>query len=129
MVDRRPVEPGDLVVLAVGVVVAPLSAAELVTSQQQWYARREQQSRKKRPLLPSAQREHVGIAGWPLSSAVPRAVVVGAVAVVLCVGLVVLVVVGDQVGQREAVVHGDEVDRRGGSAAFIGVVVDVSRTA
>src|SRR6478752_5534179 len=122
MVDRRPVEPADLVVLAVGVVVAPLSAAELVTSQQQWYARREQQSRKKRPLLPSAQREHVGIAGWPLSSAVPRAVV-------LCVGLVVLVVVGDQVGQREAVVHGDEVDRRGGSAAFIGVVVDVSRTA
>ena len=34
------------------------------------------------------------------------------VAVVLAVGRVVLVVVGDQVGQREAVVRGDVVDRR-----------------
>ena len=40
-----------------------------------------------------------------------------AVAVVLAVGLVVLAVVGDQVAQREAVVRGDEVERRRGRAA------------
>ena len=37
---------------------------------------------------------------------------VGAVAIVLAVGLVVLVVIGHEVVQGEAVVRGDEVDRR-----------------
>ena len=54
-----------------------------------------------------------------LGPAVPRPVVVGAVAVVLEVGLVVLVVVRDEVGEREPVVRGDEVDRRGGPAAVV----------
>ena len=47
-------------------------------------------------------------------SGLPRrssSVVAFAVAVVLAVGLVVFVVVGDQVAQREPVVAGDEVDR------------------
>ena len=57
----------------------------------------------------------------PLDAAVPGAVVVGAVAVALEVGLVVLLVVGDEVGQREAVVRGDEVDR-GGRVAAVGLV-------
>ena len=52
-----------------------------------------------------------------------RPVVVGAVAVVLAVGLVVLVVVGDQVAQGEAVVGGHEVDRRERQPAVVGVQV------
>ncbi len=51
-----------------------------------------------------------GVVGRPFDAAVPRQVVVVAVAVVLAVGLVVLLVVGNQVLQREAVVRGDEVD-------------------
>ena len=49
-----------------------------------------------------------------LDAVVPRAVVVAAVAVLLPVGRVVLVVVGHQVREREAVVGGDVVDRRAG---------------
>src|SRR6202008_1121468 len=56
-----------------------------------------------------------GIAGRAFGAAVPRAVVVGAVPVVLGVGLVVLVVVGDQVGEGEPVVAGGEVDRSDGA--------------
>ena len=63
-------------------------------------------------LLARAQREDLGIVGRALDAAVPRAVVVGAVLAVLEVVLVVLLVVGDEVGEREAVVRGDEVDRR-----------------
>ena len=54
---------------------------------------------------------HGRVVGRPLGAAVPRPVVVAAVGAVLAVGLVVLAVVGDQVGEREAVVAGDEVDR------------------
>ena len=46
-------------------------------------------------------------------------VAVAAVAVVLAVGLVVLVVVAREVGEREAVVGGDEVDRGRGPAVAV----------
>ena len=52
-----------------------------------------------------------------LDAGVPGAVVVAAVLVVLPVGVVVLLVVGDEVPEREAVVAGDEVDAGRGSAA------------
>ncbi len=106
----RPVEPGDLVVLAVGVVVAALRAADLVAAEQHRHALRQQQRGQQVALLACPQREHLGVVGRSLDAAVPRAVVVLAVAVVLAVGLVVLLVVGDEVAQREAVVRGDEVD-------------------
>jgi hypothetical protein len=64
-----------------------------------------------------------GSVARPLDAAVPRAVVALAVAVALAVGLVVLVVVGHQVAQGEAVVGGDEVDRRDRLAAAVGVEV------
>src|SRR5690606_15547079 len=51
--------------------------------------------------------------------AVPAPVVVGAVAVVLAVGLVVLAVVGDEVVEREPVVAGDEVDALLGLAPLV----------
>src|SRR5205085_2509023 len=76
-------------------------------------------------LLAPAQRQHAAVVGVALGARVPGAVVVGAVPVVLAVGLVVLVVVGDQVAEGEAVVGGDEVDRRVGPAAV--ALVEVRR--
>jgi hypothetical protein len=72
---------------------------------------REQQRAQQVASLPRPQSDDLGVIGWALHAAVPRAVVVGAVTVVLEVGLVVLVVIGDEVGEREPVVGGDEVDR------------------
>ena len=63
----------------------------------------------------------VGIVGRALGAVVPRSVVRFAVVAVLAVGLVVLVVVRHEVAQREAVVGGDEVDRRGRPAG-VGLV-------
>jgi class I fructose-bisphosphate aldolase len=68
----------------------------------------------------NAQLEHLRIVGLALDAAVPRAVVVGAVAAVLAVGVVVLLVVGDEVGEREAVVGRDQVDRGGRSRLVAG---------
>ena len=86
---------------------------------------REDQRGEEVALLAVAQRVDLRVVGLALDAAVPRAVVVGPVAVVLEVGLVVLVVVGDEVAQREAVVRGDEVDRRERVAAV--VLVEVAR--
>ena len=64
------------------------------------------------------------VVGLPLDAVVPGAVVVRPVAVVLEVGGVVLLVVGDEVAQGEAV-RGDEVDARERPAAV--VLVEVAR--
>ena len=79
-----------------------------------------QQGRHQVRGLAAPQREHLRVVGLALDAVVPRPVVVGAVAVVLAVGLVVLVVVGDQVAQGEPVVGGDEVDRGVRRAPVVG---------
>ena len=120
-----PVDPGDLVVLRVSVVVALLRAAQLVAVQQHRHALAEQQRRDEVALLSRAQRVHHRIVGRALDAEVHRSVVVGAVLAVLAVGLVVLVVVADQIAQREAVVRGHEVDR--GDGATPGMLVEIRR--
>ena len=107
---QGPVQPGKLVVLAIGVVVPALAVAQLVAAAEHGNALRQQHRGQQVALLPLAQRQHMGVAGRPLHPAVPAQIVVGAVAVVLAVGLVVFVVVADQVFQGEAVVAGHEVD-------------------
>src|SRR6201996_4484822 len=120
-----PVHPGDRVVLAVGVVVAALGAADLVPAQQHGHALGQQQRADQVAPLAGPQVVDGRVVGRALGPAVPGPVVVGAVPVVLAVGLVVLVVVGDQVVDGEAVVRGDEVDRRGRAPAV--VLVQVGR--
>ena len=55
LVDVVPVEPRDLVVLAVGVVVPALRAADLVAAEQHRNALREEQRRQDVALLPRSQ--------------------------------------------------------------------------
>jgi hypothetical protein len=81
VVAQRPVEPGDLVVLAPAVVVAPLRAVDLVAAQQHRRALGEEQRGEEVALLAAAQLVDLGIVGLALHAVVPRAVVVGPVAV------------------------------------------------
>src|SRR5687767_1573624 len=110
----HPAQPGDLVVLAVGVVVAALAAAELVAGEDHRRALGEEQRRQHVLHLPLAQPAHRLVVGTPLGAVVPGAVVRMPVLVALAVRLIVLVVVGHEVHQREAVVRGNEVDARPG---------------
>ena len=127
LVDLVPVDPRQLGVLGVGVVVALLGAAELVAVEQHRDALAEQQRGDEVALRARPQLQHLGVVGGALGAVVPRAVVALAVVVVLAVGLVVLLVVGHQVAQREAVVGGDEVDRGERPAAGVLVVVGRAR--
>src|SRR5205807_3874890 len=87
-----PVVPGDLVVLAVRVVVAALRAADLVAAQDHRHTLRDEQRREQVLALPAPLRDDVRIVGRTLGAAVPRSVVALAVAVLLAVLLVVLLV-------------------------------------
>src|SRR5262249_18461460 len=97
-------------VLAVRIVVAALRAPHLVAHQEHRDTQREERDRQEVLHLTVSQRVHSWIAGRALDPAVPAAVVVRAVAIALSVRLVVLVVVGHEIVQRESVVARDEVD-------------------
>ena len=118
-----PVDPGGLVVLAVGVVVAALGTPALVARGDHRHAVGQAQGRHHVGRLPTAYGDEGRVVGLALDPVVPRAVVVGAVAVVLAVGLVVLVLVGHEVAQGEAVVGRDEVDGVVGRPPVVGVEV------
>src|SRR5207245_8316688 len=121
LVDVLPVDPAQLGVLAVAVVVAALRAAHFVAGNDHRDALGQEDAAEQVALLAGAELQNPGILGIALCTAVPGAVVVRSVLVVLLVRLVVLLVVGDEVAHREAVVGGDEVDRGVWPAAGRGV--------
>ena len=127
LVDVLPVEPGQLRVVAVGIVVAVLGPTQLIAAEQHGHALAEQQRRQQVAPLAGAQGEDRGVVGGALDAAVPGAVPGLAVTIAVAVGTVVLVVVADQVEQGEAVVGGDEVDARGRGTSLVGIEVGASR--
>ena len=111
-----PVQPGDVVVLRIGVVVAALRVAEFVARQHHRCAQRQHQRAEHvhGGLLAFADDRRV--VGRPLDTEVRGVVHVRSVDIVLAVGLVVLDRVSGQVGERESVVARDVVDRGHASA-------------
>ena len=112
MLVQIPVDPRQLVVLAVHVVVASLSAAQLVAVGDHRDTLGEHEGRQEVALLTVAQLDDFLVIRVALDAAVPRTVVVCAIRAALEVCLVVLFVVRDEVAQREAIVGNDEVDGR-----------------
>src|SRR5262249_43654709 len=106
-----------LVVLAIRIVVAALGAAELVAGHDHRRALRQEQSRQEIAPLATAQRVDALVVGGALDAEAHRVLVIAAVAVGLAVGLVVLVLVRNEMVEREPVVGGDEVDAGGRAAA------------
>ncbi|MCU0945761.1 MAG: hypothetical protein MUF65_10375, partial [Rubritepida sp.] len=111
-----PIHPGERVVLAVGVVVAVLGAAQLVAHREHRHAAREQQRGEQRARVGGAARADAGVLRRSLMAVVPGEVLVAAVAVVLAVRRVVLAGEAHEVGQGEAVMRGDEVHAVAGPA-------------
>src|SRR5271167_2810027 len=97
---HAPVQPTDFIVLAVGVVVALLGARHFVASENHGNAMRDQQNGDKVLALTRAQFVNRRVIGWPFDATIPTVVGVGAVGVVLAVGEVVLLVIGNEIVQR-----------------------------
>ena len=111
VVGGLPVEPGDLVVLAVGVVVAAAACGRSRRRRSSIGTPCESSSVARKLRFCRARSAMIsGSSVGPSTPQFQERLCVLAVAVLLAVGLVVLLVVGDQVAQREAVVGGDEVD-------------------
>src|SRR4029079_1758690 len=107
-----PIKPADLVVLTISIVVALLCPTPLITATEHRHALRKKQCREEITALPIAQRIDLWVVCRTFDAAIPRLIIVIAIAVVVVVQLVVLFVVADQIGQGESIVDCNEVDAR-----------------
>ncbi len=109
-VGAAPVDRAGRVVLGVGVVVPSLAEAKLRPHRQHGRAARGDKQRQEIALVARAGGEDRRILGRPLDPLIPGEIRVGPVPVMLAVRLVVLMLVGNEVSEGEAVVRDDEVD-------------------
>ena len=110
-VGVHPVDPGRLVVLRVRIVVATLRVSEFVAHAEHRRAARTEQRRQQGARIALAPRPDVWIVARSFEAVIPRGVRVGAVPVPLPIGVILLALVRDEVGEREAVVRRHEVHR------------------
>ncbi|OIQ65544.1 hypothetical protein GALL_528960 [mine drainage metagenome] len=118
-VETLPADPASFVILAIDVVVAVLGVADFIAGQNERHSLRKQQAGELVfPQLTTKRRDR-RVIGRTFMSAIVAVVVVGAVAVVLAIGLVVFCVVAEQIGKREAIMDGDVIDAGAGTAAVV----------
>src|SRR5207237_2259874 len=108
----RPIEPADLVVLTISVVVAVLRPAPLIAAGQHWHALRKKKCRQEIPPLPFAQGIDLWVIGRPFDAAIPRLIIIVPVVVAVAVRLIVLFIVADQVVESKTIVRGNEIHAR-----------------
>src|SRR5260370_5308664 len=114
-----PADPARFVILAIGIVVTGLRVADLIASQDQRQALRQQQTGELVSAQLTTKRCYLGIVGRAFMAAIGAVVLVGAVAIALAIGLVVFFVVAEQILEREAVMHGDVIDAGARRAAVM----------
>src|SRR5947199_10242613 len=90
-------EPTNLVVLAISIIIFALSSRELDSAAKHRHPLRQKQSRHESPALAIAQSVDMRIFGWSVHPAIPRQIIVVAVAIIVAVQLVVFFVVADQI--------------------------------
>lgn len=121
-----PIEPGDRIVLAIGVVVSKLGTANFITHQEHRNALAQQESRQEVSEL-SGPFSLDGLAGRrAFDSVVQAVVVVLPIAVVFTIGFIVFGLVADQVVERESIVTGDKIDAARGASS--GGFIEIGRS-
>ena len=111
LIQAVPIEPVHFAVVTIRIIVAVAGLADFIAHQNHRHALAEHQYGNGVFHLPPPQPENVPIAGRPFATAIPAKIIVRAVPIIFAVRLVMLLVVGDQIHQREAVVTGDKVNR------------------
>ena len=110
LLDQFPIEPTDLVVLAIRVVIASLRASYFIPGQDHGDPLREHENGEKVLDLALAQRINRRTARLPFHAAVPTPILVKAISILFPVGLIVFAIIRYQVIQGESIMAGDEID-------------------
>jgi len=127
LLQTAPVMPARFIVLAVGVVVATLRAAQFIASKQHRHAARYQQGEQEVFDLAFPDGPDLSIFCFSFNAVILAEIFVGPIAIAFSVAFIMLVSITYQIMQGEAIVTGDEIDAAPGT--FAGLGVNVSATA
>src|SRR5262245_14386289 len=89
LLSQLPVEPGQRVILAIGIVIALLTMAELIAGEEHRYPLRQQQGGHEVARLLPTQGLHGRLIRRTLNATVPAIVVIGSILVVLAIRFIV----------------------------------------
>ena len=107
--QKTPVQPGHLIVLTIGIVVAELCVPEFIACQKHRRSPAAHQYRTGIADHPITKHLYFRIVGLPLRSAVPAPVVACAVGIVPSIGFIVFRIVRIQIVQRESIVTSQKI--------------------
>jgi hypothetical protein len=94
--QQRPIDPTDLVVLAVRLIVSSLAAPELVSLEKHWYVSADRDCQQEVLDLADAQHFDCRIAECPLDAIVRTVVLRWSISIVLSIGIVMFMRVANQ---------------------------------
>src|SRR4051794_11652016 len=107
-----PVKPTEFVVLTISIVITLLCPTPFISAAEYRHPLGKKQCGEKIAALPVAQIINLRIIARTFNAAIPRLIIVIAVAIFVVVQFVVLFVVADQVDQCKSIVDCNEVDAR-----------------
>ena len=110
LVGDIPIQPGEFIVLTIGIVIALLRMADVVSGQNHRHTGGQEQGGDKVSFLLRTQRVDRRIIRRSFGPAIPAIIVVGAILIVFPIRFVIFVVVAHEIVERKSVVTGDEVD-------------------
>src|SRR5437588_190783 len=122
-----PVDPANLVILAISVVISLLCPSKLIATAEHWGALRDKERDQQIAALLPAQRVDFRIIGRSFGAAVPGLIVVVAIIVIFAVGFVMLFAVANEIGQSEAVMRRDEIHAGIRTAAVVLIKIRTAR--
>ena len=115
--EQAPIEPAHFVILAVGIVIAELGSAKFIPAEQHGNASRDKQGQQKILNQTDPDTLDSWILTWPFHAAIVAIVGIGSIAAELSIFVIVLLLVADQVVEREAVMTSHEVEAACGALA------------
>ncbi len=104
-----PVEPTDLIVLAVGIIVTQLSATDLITHHHHGHPLRHQENCRKVLHLTLTEIINPLISCFAFNTTIPAQVFVNTVVIAFTICFVMLFVVGNHIVKSETVVSNDKI--------------------
>ena len=110
-IEGRKLQPGDEIILTIGIVIAKLRIAKLIAGQKHRCASAAHEHRDGIADHLPAQSTYLRVIAFAFGSAVPAAVVIRTIGIVPAVALIVFRVICIQIIHGEAIMASDEVDR------------------
>src|SRR5574338_879810 len=106
--EPAPIQPRGVVILVVGIIIPALSLEKLIAgAEHRSSIGQEQQTHEIFDLALPQLQDLLGQAVIPFPSAIPTVVLGGTIFIVVSVGPIPFVIVGDEIIKREPIVTGD----------------------